>query len=200
MITILTGVKWYLIVVLICISLIASDACRFSYVSGPFVCPPWRSVWSFPFFNWVFGVPRVRLCESFIYFEGQTLSWDIMANKFSHTVGSLFILLIFSLAMQNLFILMRSHFLILSFISPALGIYLWKYCFLEYLRFHACFLLKDFYSVQLIFKSFIHLQFIFVYGISSWLNFIFLQVAVQLSQHDFWRGYFYSILCCWVKY
>ena len=31
-----------------------------------------------------------------------------MANMFSHTVGSLFILMVFSLAMQKLFILMRS--------------------------------------------------------------------------------------------
>ena len=40
---------------------------------------------------------------------------------FSHTVGSLFILMLFSLAMQKLFILMKSHLFILSFISLALG-------------------------------------------------------------------------------
>ena len=34
---------------------------------------------------------------------------------FSHTVGSLFILMPFSLAMQKLFNLMRSHLFILSF-------------------------------------------------------------------------------------
>ena len=32
-----------------------------------------------------------------------------LANMFSYTVGSLFILMLFSLAMQKLFILMRSH-------------------------------------------------------------------------------------------
>ena len=40
---------------------------------------------------------------------------------FSHTVGSLFILTLFSLAVQKLSILMRSHLFILSFMSLALG-------------------------------------------------------------------------------
>ena len=40
---------------------------------------------------------------------------------FSHTVGSLCILMLFYLAMQKLFILMRSHLFILSFMSLALG-------------------------------------------------------------------------------
>ena len=35
-----------------------------------------------------------------------------LANMFSHTVGSLFILMLFSLAMQKLFVLMRSHLFI----------------------------------------------------------------------------------------
>ena len=44
-----------------------------------------------------------------------------LANMFSHTVGSLCILMLFSLALQKLFILMRSHLFILSFMSLALG-------------------------------------------------------------------------------
>ena len=43
------------------------------------------------------------------------------ANMFSHAVGSLFIFMLFYLAMQNLFNLIRSHLLILSFMSLALG-------------------------------------------------------------------------------
>ena len=53
--------------------------------------------------------------------EIRPLSEVSLANMFSHTVGSLFILILFSLAMQKLFILMRSHLFILSFISPTLG-------------------------------------------------------------------------------
>ena len=44
-----------------------------------------------------------------------------LANMFSHTVGSLHNLMLFSLAMQKLFILMRSHLFILSLMSLALG-------------------------------------------------------------------------------
>ena len=49
------------------------------------------------------------------------LSEVSLANMFSHTVGSLCNLVVFSLAMQKLFILMRSHLFIHSFMFVALG-------------------------------------------------------------------------------
>ena len=59
--------------------------------------------------------------SSLYILEIRPLSEVSLANMFSHTVGSLFILMLFSLAMQKLFILMRSHLFILSFMSLALG-------------------------------------------------------------------------------
>ena len=48
--------------------------------------------------------------SSLYIFKMRPLSEVSLANVFSHTVGSICILLLFSLAMQKLFILLRSHF------------------------------------------------------------------------------------------
>ena len=56
--------------------------------------------------------------SSLYILEIRPLSEVSLANMFSHRVGYLFILMLFSLAMQKLFNLMR---FILSFMSLALG-------------------------------------------------------------------------------
>ena len=90
-----------------------------------------------------------------------------LANIFSHTVGSLFILMLFSLAMHKLFVLMRYNLFILSFMSLALGdVSVWMLlCGMSQI-FLPMFSSRTFMVLQLIFKSFIHLEFIFVYGVS----------------------------------
>ena len=61
-------------------------------------------------------------CVSSLYIlEIKPLSEVSLANMFSHTVGSLLILMLFSLAVKKLFILMRSHLFILLLMSLALG-------------------------------------------------------------------------------
>ena len=59
--------------------------------------------------------------SSLYILEIRALSEVSLANMFSHTVGSVFVFILFSLAMQKLFILMRYHLFILSFMSLALG-------------------------------------------------------------------------------
>ena len=59
--------------------------------------------------------------SSLYILEIKPLSEVSLANMFSHTVGSPFIFLIFSLAVHKLFILMKSHLFILPFMSLALG-------------------------------------------------------------------------------
>ena len=103
--------------------------------------------------------------SSLYILEIKPLSEISLANMFSHMVGSLFILIPFSLATQKLFILMRSHLLILSFMSLALGDISVKILLREISDiFLPMFSSMTLMVSQLIFKSFIHLEFIFVYG------------------------------------
>ena len=50
---------------------------------------------------------------------------------------------------------------------------------------------RTFMVLYLIFQSFIHLELIFVYGVSWWSSFIFLHIAVQISQHHFFKRLFW---------
>ena len=59
--------------------------------------------------------------SSLYILEIKPLSKISLANISSHIVGFLFILLMFSLAVQKLFILMKSHLFVLYFMYHALG-------------------------------------------------------------------------------
>ena len=73
-----------------------------------------------PLFNWIVFLMLNHMSSLYIL-EIKLLSEVSLANMFSHNVGRLCILLLFSLAMQKLFILMMPHLFILSFMSLALG-------------------------------------------------------------------------------
>ena len=105
--------------------------------------------------------------SSLYILEIKPLSEASLANMFSHSYGSLFILMMSSLAVQKLFILMGSHLFILSFMPLDLGDILVKIslCGISEI-FLPMLSSRTFMVSQLIFKSFIHLEFLFVYGVS----------------------------------
>ena len=113
--------------------------------------------------------------SSLYILEIRPLSEVSLANMFYHTHDPPFtLMLLFSLAMQKLFILMRSHLFILSFMSLVLGdismkILLRGICEI----FLPMFSSRSLMVIRLIFKSFIHLEFIFVYSVRWCLSFIF---------------------------
>ena len=108
--------------------------------------------------------------SSLYILEIRSLSEVSLANMFSHTVGSPFILMLFSLAMQKLFILMRSHLFILSFMSLALGdVYVRMLLRGMSEIFLPMFSSRTFMVLRFIVKSFIHLEFIFVCS-GSWCS------------------------------
>ena len=54
---------------------------------------------------------------------------------------------------------------------------------------------KSFIVSGLTFRSLIHLEFIFVYGVREYSNLILLHVAVQFSSTTYWGGWLFSIVC-----
>ena len=108
----------------------------------------------------------------------------LFGNIFSHSEGCLFILSMVSFAVQRLLSLIRSHLFIFAFISIALGSGL-KKILLQFMSKSVLpmFSSKSFIVSGLTFRSLIHFEFIFVYGVKECSNFIFLHVADQFPQH-----------------
>ena len=106
------------------------------------------------------------------------------ANIFSHSIVCLLVLLIVSFTVQKLFVLMRPQQFIFAFISlVSVDMSHKKLLWLRSNRLLPVFSSRILMDSCPMFRSFIHFEFIFVYGVRKWSRFIFLHAAVQFSQH-----------------
>ena len=104
-------------------------------------------------------------------------------NIISHSIGCLFYLLMVSYAIQKLVHWIKSHSFIFALISFALGDRSPKIIATLYVKELLPMFSSSFMVSSLMFRSLIHCEFIFVYGMTKCSNFFILHPAVQFSHH-----------------
>ena len=132
-----------------------------------------------PFFNWVVCLPGVESCEFVLYFGDQALVWGIISKYvfpycwFSFYFNAVFFSHAEAFYFDEVpFVYSFLYVLALGDVSVRMLLHGMSEIFLP------MFSSRTFMVLRLIFKSFIHLEFTFVYGVSWWSSFFFLHVAV----------------------
>ena len=145
----------------------------FSCAFWPSVCLLWRNVyldllpifWSGCLFFWygVTGCFFFLIWSCLCILEINPLSVALFANIFSHPVGCLFILFMVSFAVQKLLSLIRSHLFTLLFtLGDGSKKILLQFMLMSILPMFSS---RSFIASSLTFRSLIHFEFIFVYGV-----------------------------------
>ena len=113
--------------------------------------------------------------------EINPLSLVSFAIVYSHSDGCLFTLLIVSFAVQKLLSLIRSHLFTFVFYFHSRRWVIEDLALIYIIKCSACVFSKSFTVSGLTFRSLIHFEFIFVYGVMKRSNFILLHATVQFS-------------------
>ena len=162
----------------------------FSCIDKPSICLLWKKLFRFSahFFIWLFAF-LILSCMTYVIWIS-TPCWS-HANIFSHYVGYLFIFLVGCFAMQKLLSLTwlngtnKVPFVYFSFCFFCLSGQIQKTITVNNVKsILPMFFSRSFMVSDLTFKSLIHFEFIFVYSVREYSNFILLHVAVQFSKHN----------------